>query len=598
MAAFAMIPLMNKRSQQRAEQESPEAPVLVEEASPEKVPEPVRAPQSNPSVQSAAETVETIVEAVPETMDSPEELSYLSNGKIEVIFTNQGGAIKKVSMKDYEASKNSEDPYLFNHYGHAPMLAVSVKDGDYTHSFTKTRQTETEIEFERQQADGLLIRKKFSIHATEAEGEPYTIRHSIEFVNTGSSNLVINNYKLHLGTIEPALLGGGSFLSSFLNLGYHEDGKESFIPSSKFIPSNGFLGMGANRNPPPFIEQATRFDWVSLKNQFFVNILTPDLPGIGVEVSPEQLSFLNDKGQPVIAINGEAKFELSGLNANEKVSSGMDFYVGPKEIFRLQAMDRNQEAVMQFGWFGAVSKILLLGMKKIHGVIPNWGVAIISITIFLKLIFWPLTQISARSAKKMQKIQGPMKELTEKYKDDPKRKNEEMMKLYRKHKVNPLGGCLPMLIQIPIFIGFFYMLRTSSELRFAEFLWISDLSQPEKLFSWGYSIPLLGQYFNLLPLVMGVTMFFQMRMTPTAASPEQQAMFKFMPVMMVVMLYNFSSGLCLYWTVQNLMTILQQTITNKRKDKGEVNAELESSNSNKRVENPLIRKKPKRKPKP
>ena len=275
----------------------------------------------------------------------------------------------------------------------------------------------------------------------------------------------------------------------------------------------------------------------------------------------------------------------------------MDFYVGPKEIFRLQAMDRDQEAVMQFGWFGAVSKVLLLGMKKIHAVIPNWGIAIILITIALKLVFWPLTQISARSAKKMQKIQGPMKELTAKYKEDPKRKNEEMMKLYRKHKVNPVGGCLPMIVQIPIFIGFFYMLRTSSELRFAEFLWISDLSQPEKIFSWGVNLPILGQYFNLLPFTMGLTMFYQMRMTPTAASAEQQAIFKFMPVMMVVMLYNFGSGLCLYWTIQNLMTILQQTITNKRKDKEEIAAELEASDPTKKLENPLIRKKPKRKPK-
>ena len=188
-----------------------------------------------------------------------------------------------------------------------------------------------------------------------------------------------------------------------------------------------------------------------------------------------------------------------------------------------------------------------------------------------------------------------MKELNEKYKDDPQRKNQEMMKLYRTHKVNPLGGCLPMLIQIPIFIGFFYMLRTSSELRFAEFLWISDLSQPEKLFSWGFSIPFIGQYFNLLPILMSTTMYFQMKMTPTAGSPEQQAIFKFMPIMMLVMLYNFGSGLCLYWTVQNLMTILQQTITNRRKDKEEIAEELEAKDPSKPVENPLIRKKPKKK---
>ena len=592
LAAFAVMALMNKNASQS------EPPSVTDSPASEAAPPAERFTSSPQPVGREPEVAEAVVaKAIEVTEEVIEELSYLENDLIEVIFTNQGGAIKKVSMKEYDAEKGSQDPYLFNHFGYAPMLGVSVGDGAFDKPFTKTFQDGGEIRFERQEANGLLIRNVFWIHRNEGEGEPYSIRHSIEFVNTGSENLLLKDYHLHLGTIEPALLGGGTFLSSFLNVGYYEDGDEEFIASGKFIKSGGFLGIGANKNPPPFISESTRFDWISLKNQFFVTILTPDSAGKGVTVRPQPLDLLNDKGDPMIALSSDAQFELSGLGANEKVTSNMDFYVGPKEIFRLQAMDRDQEAVMQFGWFGAVSKVLLLGMKKIHAVIPNWGIAIILITIALKLVFWPLTQISARSAKKMQKIQGPMKELTAKYKEDPKRKNEEMMKLYRKHKVNPVGGCLPMIVQIPIFIGFFYMLRTSSELRFAEFLWISDLSQPEKIFSWGVNLPILGQYFNLLPFTMGLTMFYQMRMTPTAASAEQQAIFKFMPVMMVVMLYNFGSGLCLYWTIQNLMTILQQTITNKRKDKEEIAAELEANDPTKKLENPLIRKKPKRKPK-
>jgi YidC/Oxa1 family membrane protein insertase len=595
LAAFAVMALMNKNAKNAPQPE----PISVTEPSNSESapPSALDAPAPRPVARQANEPGAVVAKVIEVTEETLEELSYLENDLIEVIFTNRGGAIKKIAMKQYEAVKDSTDPYLFNHFGYAPMLGVSVGDGAFDKPFTKTFQDGGEIRFERQEANGLLIRKNFWIHRTEDEGEPYSIRHSIEFVNTGAENLLLKDYHLHLGMIEPALLGGGSLLGGYLNAGYYEDGDEEFITSTKFIASKGFLGIGANKNPPPFITEPTRFGWVSLKNQFFVTILTPDLPGKGITVRPRTLDRLNDKGDPMIALSGDAQFELSGLGASEKVTSNMDFYVGPKEIFRLQGMDRNQEAVMQFGWFGPVSKVLLLGMKQIHSVLPNWGAAIIIITIILKLVFWPLTQISARSAKKMQKIQGPMKELTEKYKDDPKRKNEEMMKLYRKHKVNPVGGCLPMIVQIPIFIGFFYMLRTSSELRFAEFLWISDLSQPEKIFSWGVNLPILGQYFNLLPLTMGVTMFFQMRMTPTAASSEQQAIFKFMPIMMVAMLYNFGSGLCLYWTIQNLMTILQQTITNKRKDKEEIAAELDSNDPNKKLENPLIRKKPKRKPK-
>lgn len=534
---------------------------------------------------------------IAETDAAPEALYYLENDLIEVVFTNRGGGIKKVAMKAYEADKDSDFPFLFNHYGAQPMLGVSVIRSRFDSSFVKTYQSDREIHFERRESNGLLVRKKFWIHTNPEEEELYSIRHAVDFVNTSSNSLFLSNYKLHLGRLEPALLGGGTFLGGFLNVGYYEDGDEEFIASSKFIRSDGFLGFGGNRNPPPYLTENARFGWVSLKNQFFTAILTPDEQGIGVTVTPRTLDLRNDKGEPVVALEGDAHFELSGLGPNERVSRGMDFYVGPKEIFRLQKMDRNQEKVMQFGWFGAISKVLLLGMKVIHQFIPNWGVSIVLITIALKILFWPLTQISARSAKKMQKIQGPMKEMQERYKDDPKRRNEEMMKLYRKHKVNPLGGCLPMLIQIPIFIGFFYMLRTSSELRFAEFLWIADLSQPEKLFSWGINLPLMGQYFNLLPILMGVTMYYQMRMTPTAASAQQQAIFKFMPVMMVVMLYNFSSGLCLYWTVQNLMTILQQTITNRRKDPEEIAEEQKTKSGAIRQDNPLIRKKPKRKSK-
>ena len=594
VAAFALIPIMNRNQQSQPPPAGP-AP-SIESPTPEAAP-----PQFSPGPEQAgrgADAAGDPVPEIPETKVAPETLYYLENDLIEVVFTNHGGGIKKVAMKAYEADKDSDFPYLFNHYGGQPMLGVLVDQSGYGSSFVKTYQSDREIHFERLQSNGLLVRKKFWINTNPEEEELYSIRHAVDFVNTTSGAILLSGYRLHLGRLEPALLGGGTFLGGFLNVGYFADGDEEFIASSKFIRSEGFLGFGGNRNPPPYLTENSRFSWVSLKNQFFTAILTPDGQGIGVTVTPRTLDIRNDKGEPVVALEGDAHFELSGLGPNERESRGMEFYVGPKEIFRLQKMDRDQEKVMQFGWFGAISKILLLGMKVIHQYIPNWGAAIILITIALKILFWPLTQISARSAKKMQKIQGPMKEMQERYKDDPKRRNEEMMKLYRKHKVNPLGGCLPMLIQIPIFIGFFYMLRTSSELRFAEFLWIADLSQPEKLFSWGIHLPLMGQYFNLLPILMGVTMYYQMRMTPTAASAQQQAIFKFMPVMMVVMLYNFSSGLCLYWTVQNLMTILQQTLTNRRKDPEEIAQEVKEKSGAVRKDNPLIRKKPKRKPKP
>jgi YidC/Oxa1 family membrane protein insertase len=161
--------------------------------------------------------------------------------------------------------------------------------------------------------------------------------------------------------------------------------------------------------------------------------------------------------------------------------------------------------------------------------------------------------------KRMQALQPQMKALQEKYKDDPAKMNKKLMEFMREHKVSPLGGCLPMLLQIPVFFGFFKMIRSAIELRGARFLWVDDLSQPDTLFM----IPGLNFPFNLLPLIMGVTMLFQARLTPPSPGmdPVQQKMMRYMPLMFLVFLYNFSAGLTLYWTVQNLLTILQTKLT-------------------------------------
>ncbi len=201
-------------------------------------------------------------------------------------------------------------------------------------------------------------------------------------------------------------------------------------------------------------------------------------------------------------------------------------------------------------------------MYLIHSVVPSWGWSIVIMTICIKLLFWPLTAKASRSQKRMASIQGPMAELKEKHKDNPQKMQQETLKLFKEHQVNPVAGCLPMLIQMPIFLGLFYMLRTASELRFESFLWVSDLSLPDTQFVVG------GFPINILPMIMGVTMFLQMSMMPVSptADPMQQKIFKFLPFIFLIFLYNFSSGLVLYWTVQNILTIIQQKIINSRPD--------------------------------
>ncbi|RME95658.1 MAG: membrane protein insertase YidC, partial [Verrucomicrobia bacterium] len=224
----------------------------------------------------------------------------------------------------------------------------------------------------------------------------------------------------------------------------------------------------------------------------------------------------------------------------------------------LAGLGKSQDLAMNFttifGWF---AKLLLLSMKGIHSVGLSYGATIIAITFIIKLLFWPLTRASTRSMKRMQALQPQMKAIQEKYKDDPRKMNMKLMEFMKENRVSPLGGCLPILLQIPVFIGFYQMLQSAIELRGARFLWACDLSQPDTI---GY---LFGFPINPLPLLMGASQFWQTRMTPPSPGmdPVQQKMFQYMPLIFIVILYNFPAGLALYWTVQNLLTILQMKLT-------------------------------------
>jgi YidC/Oxa1 family membrane protein insertase len=198
-------------------------------------------------------------------------------------------------------------------------------------------------------------------------------------------------------------------------------------------------------------------------------------------------------------------------------------------------------------------------MNAIAGVWPyNYGLAIMLMTIIIRIVFWPLTHKSTQSMKRMQAVQPLMKEIREKFKDNAQKQQQEMMKLYKEHKINPLGGCLPMLIQIPVFIALFVVLRSAIELRFAGFLWIRDLSEAENLFQFGFTVPLVGwSAFNILPILMAVTMAWQQKLTPSTGDAQQQKIMMIMPVMMLFFFYNFASGLSLYWTTNQVLMIVQ-----------------------------------------
>ena len=507
-----------------------------------------------------AEPVESIETVYPEV---DEKIITLANEFVEVEFTTTGGAIKSVSF--LQTKKGSRDTYVFNENGFLPALSLSLagKESDlqaFNFPYKIEDQSTHSITFAFDFGKGITLRRIYSLAEPNSDQDPYNIQHKTTVYNETEVSQAFSTLYFNLGTAHSI---SEKQPQAHLNVGYFDGNKARFTAIDKLAGGGflSFLGFGSSE-PIDKLEKIVRSEWISVKNQFFAAILSSDIPGHELFIYKVDLPALEDGSKQRPGISATVGYDFGTVAAGSTESVDFDFYVGPKEFKRLQAMNNRQDKVMQFGFLGTISKILLSFMYGIHKFVPNWGWSIVIMTICIKLLFWPLSAKASRSQKRMAKIQEPMKELKEKYKDSPQKFQKEMLELFRKHQVNPVAGCLPMIIQMPIFVGLFYMLRTASELRHESFLWVSDLSMPDTL---GY---VAGFPINLLPMIMGLTMFFQMSLAPVSptADPTQQKIFKFLPFIFLIFLYNFSSGLVLYWTVQNLLTILQQKLINRMPD--------------------------------
>ena len=292
--------------------------------------------------------------------------------------------------------------------------------------------------------------------------------------------------------------------------------------------------------------------WAGFEDKYFIAAMIPKIPLQGVKFDSVSASLVH----PLVVVPPRGVLSYS-----------YELYLGPKELGRLKALQVDLDKAIDYGWFHSIAKPLLLVLKAFYSFSGNYGVAIILLTLVVRVVFFPLNQMSYRSMKEMQKLQPKIAELREKYKDDKDRLNRETMDMYRQHKVNPFGGCLPILIQIPVFIALYQALMKSIELRHAPFVWwIQDLSSPEVLFSLCVS-PSFCIPARLLPLLMGVTTFIQQKMTPTTGDPQQaKMMLWFMPIMLTVFFWGLPSGLVLYWTVNNILSIAQQVYINRKAD--------------------------------
>ncbi len=294
------------------------------------------------------------------------------------------------------------------------------------------------------------------------------------------------------------------------------------------------------------------FDWVAYEGTYFMCAVVPD--------AREQSTFLMQGNEDLVY--SRLSGELDTLSPGQEKTYSYRIFYGPKKLSLLKEIGDNLDKSIDFGWFDIIAKPTLALLNFFHAYFKNYGIAIILVTIIFKIIFWPITQKGLKSMKNMQKLQPKMVKIKEKYKDDPQAMNREVMNMYKTYKVNPLGGCLPMLLQIPVFFALYKVLLLCIELRHAPFmLWINDLSAPDRLWL-GFEIPWLGGL-PVLTLLMGASMFVQQKLTPTTADPMQARIMMMLPVVFTFMFINFASGLVLYWFINNLLSILQQQLINR-----------------------------------
>ena len=503
-----------------------------------------------------------------------EQTLVLTNDNARYTFTSLGGALKLVELFHYPetVSRARKKQPLTNNLAElnahvsVPVLAVlgdeSVQ-GDGIFALTKT---ETGVRAEKALTNGLRLVKEFQLSTN------YLVIATVHLENTSGQPLKLPAQEWTIGTATPM---GPDDDGQNVGLMWYDGSAKQEIAQPWFDNKSflGCLGMASPLPRPEYRAGTSNVVWASVHNQFFALVAMPQTPAQQIVSRPVELPRPGEdeippnrrNAPPPKGLQTAFAYPATVLAPGQVTARQFYFFAGPKEYQTLARIanrfQNNVDLVMGFGgFFGWFSKMLLLGMNGLHHALKlPYGWAIIAITVILKVLFWPLTQASTRSMKRMAALQPQMTALKEKYKDDPAKMNKKLMEFMKENKVSPLGGCLPMLLQMPFFIGFFYMIRSAIELRGASFLWVDDLSKPDTLFL----IPGVHWPFNLLPLLMGATMLWQSHLTPPSPGmdPVQQKMMRYMPLIFLVFLYNYSSGLALYWTVQNLLSIAQTKLT-------------------------------------
>ena len=482
-------------------------------------------PTTQPAISSRTETAK-----IPAT---PEQELTLSTPLVEVTFSSHGGTIKKIRLLKYHDRQGNPVELITPLPVRYRPLATNIPENILSYHLSRTGDTVTGTATDQD----LKITKIYSFNP-----DSYIIQISLHLANTGTNQFIVPGYNISVGTIFP---GEESQANIYL-------GSTSLIDGKAAKNRLGKAGWQVTRTG--------RIFWSGLKNKYFAVILKPETLG-------EIVTLKEYQGDEKRGVFCQATMPQIVIPAGGNVTEPFILYAGPKKHAILKTLGFQLDQIMDFGMLAPISKIVLSILNFFYGIVHNYGVAIILLTLLVKIILYPLTLKSYKSMRAMHKLQPLIQELQKKYKSEPKRMQKEMMLLYKEHKVNPFSGCFPMLLQMPILIALFTSLRSAIELRGAPFiLWITDLSEPDTLFRLPNGFPI-----NILPIFLLGTFFIQQKMTAMPATTEQQQqqqkmMRYIMPLFMGFIFYKMPSGLVLYFTLSTLLGILDQYRIEKSKN--------------------------------
>ena len=469
-----------------------------------------------------------------------EKETIIDTEKYIVVLTNIGGAIKKIYLKEFKDElgepillSETQDPQegLFNIT--SPELSLAAR------AVYSVKKSNNEVVYTFEKPGDFVISKKYIFHKD---------KYGIEL------ELVVDNLASQSREVTLAIVGASRLSEDGLdNSRFRFKEVASMLDGNIKRENVGHIGKGK-------VVISGQIAWSNMRNKYFSLIFKPyDNP------SRVFYNSLSDNG---LLLGTELDLQLE---PRRSLTKRFILYAGPTRLEDLKAL--NLEETLNFGKLDWIAKILLKSLKFFYKVVKNYGVAIILLTILMYFLMYPLTIKSLKTMKQMQLLQPQMVRLKEEYKDNPQKLNKEIMEMYRTHKVNPFSGCLPLLLQMPVFISLYNVLSRSIELKGAHFLWIKDLSMPDALFKLPFSLPFLGNLFNLLPILMLVAMMIQQKLSAPKGAPrdeQQKMMALMMPIMFGFIFYNLPSGLVLYWLTNTIFMVLNQELVLKKMHAGEV----------------------------